>query len=672
MKTNPKFRRAATLLLAASAVPALAQQGDAENTAALDEIVVTATRTAQPIQNIPAAVTVINRERIEQSNATTVDQLLAEVPGVYAARMDVAAPNRIAQTYTRGMSGNGRTLVLIDGVPMNVQYDGQVDWSQLTTRDVERVEVVRGAGSGLYGGNAMGGVINILTRSPKPGLEKNIAVEYGSNETGTLAASLRGRSGATGFALSASQLKSDGYDMWTEAQKAAAGSARDKLIAIGTEKKNFSGKLEHEISVRDQVDFNVSYLDDEATGFYDIPGYLPQRREQWLTSGRYRHFGDAAETTVVLYGRFGKQYADSTARPYTAIAYQGTYDDRTVGINAQSIFRPSETQQLTVGADYLDGSIDVTEDRYAATPGRESQRKGYVTRLGVFAQDELKLGTSWIAHVVGRFDHWKTHGSQADTLAGQPTGDYAERSGTEFSPKLSVLYKLLPQTNLRASVGKAFKLPELWEMYSSSRRGTVTYWGNPDLEPETVIAHEIGLDHYFGTRGYAKFTLYRNDADSFVYSVQRDATNNDKTNVEGVVTKGLEIEAAYRPFDKLRLSAAYTYNNSTVTESASDPALVGKQLIYVPRHQGYARADYELPDNLRLFAAVNHVGNRQANDKNTAYYGKYTIYDIGLAKRFSPTLDARLTIRNLTDEIYEGIGYLAPGRLVTATLNAKF
>lgn len=671
MNETRKLPPATALLLALSAVPVMAQQTEAE-TASLDEVVVTATRTAQSIQNVPAAVTVISRERIEQSNATTVDQLLAEVPGVYAARMDVAAPNRIAQTYTRGMSGNGRTLVLIDGVPMNVQYDGQVDWSQLTTRDVERVEVVRGAGSGLYGGNAMGGVINILTRSPKPGLETSITAEYGSNATSTLAASLRGRSGTTGFALSASQLKSDGYDMWTDDQKAAAGSARDKLIAIGTEKKNFSGKLEHELSVRDMVDFHVSYLDDEATGFYDIPGYLPQRREQWLSSGRYRHFGDAAETTVVLYGRFGKQYADSTARPYTSIAYQGTYDDRTVGINAQSVLRLSESQQLTVGADYLDGSIDVVEDHYAATPARESRRKGYVTRLGVFAQDEIRLGAAWIANLVGRFDHWKTHGSQTDTLAGQPTGDYAERSGTEFSPKLSVLYKLQPQTNLRASAGKAFKLPELWEMYSSSKRGTVTYWGNPDLKPETVMAYELGLDQYFGSRGYAKFTLYRNAADNFVYSVQRDATNNDKTNIEGVTTKGLEVEAAYRVSGQMKLSGSWTYNDSVVTDSASDPALVGKQLINVPRHQGYARIDYELPEGLRLFAAVNHVGMRQANDKNTSAYGKYTIYDAGLAKRWSDKLEARLTVRNLTDVIYEGIGYLAPGRLVTATLNASF
>ncbi len=428
-----------------------------------------------------------------------------------------------------------------------------------------------------------------------------------------------------------------------------------------------------DVSDRDVVDLNASYLEDISTGFYDIPGYLPQKREQWLTSARYRHFGDSSETSVVLYGRFGKQHADSATAPsYTSIAYKGTYDDQTVGINVQSAHRISASQQLTFGMDYLDGSVNVVEDQFLTTPGRVANRKGYVTRTGAFVQDEIKPNDRWIVNVVGRLDYWKTHGSQTDTLAGQPTGDYPERSGSVFSPKLSALYKLMPQTNLRGSVGKAFKMPELSEMYSSSKRGSITYWGNPNLVPETVFAYELGLDHYFGKRGHVKFTLYRNDAANFVYSVVRDATNNDKVNVEGVVTKGLEVEAAYRPTDQFRLSGSYTYNDSTVTESARDPALVGKQLIYVPKHQGYARAEFDLPEAMLLFVSANYVGNRFATDKNTSNYRKYTTYDLGISKRFSATLDARLAIVNITDNIYDGIGYMAPGRLVSATVNAKF
>lgn len=638
----------------------------------LPEMTVTATKTAQLIEDVPSSVSVINREQIEKSGATTVDQLLQTVPGVYSARMHVAAPNRIAQTYTRGMSGNGRTLVLIDGVPMNVQFDGQVDWSQLTVRDVERVEVVRGAGSGLYGNNAMGGVINIMTRSPKPGMEATATGEIGSNNTRTVAASVRGRTGVVGYSFSGSELKSDGYDMWTADQKTAAGANRHKLIAMGTEKTNFSGKLSFDISDKHAIDFNAAFLDDKSTGFYDIPEYVPTVREQWLTSARYRYFGEVAETSVVMYGRFGKQYAHNTAPPYATVTSQAEYDDQTVGINLQTTMPVGKIQQLSFGADYLDGSIDVVDDRFTATPTRVVNRKGYVTRTGVFIQDEIKPSDRWVLNAVARLDHWETHGSQTDTLAGQPTGTYPERSGSVFSPKFSALYRLLPQTNLRASVGKAFKLPELWEMYSSSKRGATTYWGNPNLKPETVVAYELGIDQYFGKRGYVKGTLYRNDAKNFVYSVRRNATNQDKMNVEEVVTKGVEIEAKYRMTDNVSLTGSYTYNDSTIRNSVLDPALIGMQLVYVPKHRGSLRADFTLPYGVQAFAAMNYVGKRYADDKNASDYEKYTIYDLGISKRFNKTFDGRITVHNLTDKVYEGIGYMSPGRLVFATVNASF
>lgn len=649
----------------------------ADRDAQLGDMVVTATKSATGIREVPAAVSVITRAEIEKSPAVTVDQLLQGVPGVYAARMDASSPNRIAQTYSRGFSGSGRTLVLIDGVPMNVLFDGQVDWSQLKTSDVERVEVVRGAASGLYGGNAMGGVINIITRMPPPGVERSVFGEYGTNDTRNIGASIRGRLGDTGFALSGSQLDSDGYDMWTEAQKlAVAAASRHKLIAIGTKKKNVAGKVTHDIDNSNVVDLNLSYLDDVNTGFYDISGYLPQRREQWLASARYRHFTDKSETSLVLYTRLGKQWADSPVTAggsaYNAIASSAVYDDNSLGINAQSTFRISDAQQITIGADYLDGDIDVYDYGKATSPGRVTNRKGYVTRTGLFAQDEIKLGQSWIANIAGRIDYWKTHGSLTDTLAGQPTGNYAERKGSEFSPKFSLLYKATQQINLRASAGKAFKLPEQTELYSSNKRGLITYWGNPNLVPESTVAYEAGLDYYIGNRGHIKTTLYKNNAKNFVYSITRDATNNDKVNIEGVETQGLEVEAAYKLNDIVGLSGAYTYNDSVITAFNLNPALVGKQLTNLPKQHTFLRADMNLSEGMQAFVTWNYVGTRYAADNNSSHYRKYATVDIGLSQRFSADLDGRLTVLNVGDSVYDGNGYMAPGRVVTASLKYKF
>ncbi len=639
----------------------------AESTEHLD-IVVTATKSAQSIENVPASVTVINREQIEFSDARTVDELLTSVPGVYAARMDVSAPSRISQIYTRGMPGNARTLVLIDGVPMNSQFDGQVDWSQLATQDVERVEIVRGVGSGLYGSNAMGGVINIITRQPMQGVNATVKGEYGSNNTKTLSAFVSGSSDHTGYFISGSRLTSDGYDMWTDALKERFGAFSDKLIAIGTEKTNFSGKLTHDLTDNDLFDMSISYLDDIATGFYDVPDYLPQERQQWLGSLRYQHLADKVESSILLYGRVGKQDADTSNPPYVAVATESTYDDRSLGINTHALFKYFDNHLLSIGADYLDGSIDVVTDRYTS----EQQRKGYVSKLGIFVQDEMSLNDAWFINISGRFDYWKTHGSQSDTLEGQPEGDYPERDGTVFSPKLSLLYKASPSLHVRASAGKAFKLPDLVEFYSSSTRGTTTYWGNPDLDPETVLGYELGMDYYFSQSGFLKGTLYYNDAENFIYSVRRDAQNFDKMNIDEVTTQGIEIEARYRPIATLELLASYTYNDSKIIKNQFHPELEENQLTYVPQQRWNLNARYNILSGTVFLASVEHVGDRYADDQNTAKYQEYTIVNASISHRFSPMFSAQVNVNNITDKIYEGIGYLAPGRTVSASLQANF
>nr|WP_249115856.1 TonB-dependent receptor [Azoarcus sp. L1K30] len=664
--------RLIVVALASGSTSAIAQRTELD-APLLDELVVSATRTSQSVRELSAAVTVIDRETIEKSGAVTADQLVQSVPGVYAARMDVSAPNRIAQTYMRGLSGSGRTLVLIDGVPMNVLYDGQVDWSQLSTRDIERIEVVRGAASSLYGSNAMGGVINIISRLPGEGVKGRVSFDSGTNQTQRVAASVSGRSGATGFFVSGSRLRSDGYDMWTEAQKSAAGAAKDQLIAIGTKKTNLVAKLTHEISSSDFMELSVSSLDDLSTDFYDIPDYLPQRRKQLLTSARYQHFGDNTDSSILIYHRDGKQYADSAAPPlYTSIASEGEFDDRTLGLNAQSSVRLGSGHTLTFGVDAMDGEIDVLYDHFASTPSRAMRITGEVQRMGLFLQDELRLNEDWGLNLAGRVDHWRTSGKQTDTLDGQPEGVYPEREGTEFSPKVGVLYRLQPGTSVRANVGKAFKLPELWEMYSSNRRGATTYWGNPDLSPERLNAYDIGIDHYYSRQGFVKATFYRNEAEDFVYSVRRDALNSDKMNIDRVVTRGVELEARYQVSPLLTISASHTRNRSFIVESQRDPALEGKQLVYVPRTQTAVNLSFSLPQQTSLLVSAMHVGKRYADDRNTTTYRKYTTWDLMLDRQFTPAIKGRLSVINVADHRYDGVGYRAPGRLVTLGIDAAF
>jgi outer membrane receptor protein involved in Fe transport len=633
------------------------------------EIVVTATKTENSIREIPAAVSVISRNEIEDSSATTVDQLLRIVPGVYAARMDPSSPSRISQTYVRGLPGNSRTLVLLDGVPMNSLYDGQVDWSQLTIGNIERVEVVRGASSGLYGANAMGGVINIISRVPEVGVQNEVRVEYGSMDSKRISATHSRSSEVASLSVSAAHFESDGYDMWRP-EYAPPTEHRDET---GTVKDNFAIKFMYDVGDTGSLEANLNYMRDEITGLYK-PGtddYTPQIREQYIPSISYSTENADTLTSFVLYGRFGKQKADTLDRAtYSIITESGSYTDQSVGFNLQQTRKLGSIHTVTYGADYVDGKID---NDFSYPTDRSRNTRGDLEQYGFFIQDEINLTDSWIVNLSGRYDHWKTGGNQTDSGTGAgPSTEYVTRKDSYFSPKAGLLFKYSDQINFRLTAGRAFNLPDMYRLYSTTRRGPFTYWGNPELDPETITSVDLGFDYYFGQEGFFKVTAYRNDAKDFIYTVQRDALNFDKTNIGNVVTKGVELEAKYFITDNIALSASATFNKSTITEHDATPDLVGNKLTNVPSKQANLRIDWSPNNNSKLYAQLNYVGDRYGNDSNTTVYEKYMVVDVGGKYKIDDNFSAHLTWRNIADKEYDGIGYVAPGSTITAGIDVRF
>lgn len=160
-----------------------AQKENVENNFTLNEMVVTATRTMKELKEVPSSVSVITAKEIEEKNVTSVQEALQHLPGVY---MSQAAQGGI---QLRGFSSSD-VLVLVDGVQMNDTYEGDVNFNMIPVENIERIEVLRGAASSIYGGHAVGGVINIITKEPEEGTHVNAALTYGSNNTWKKALSL--------------------------------------------------------------------------------------------------------------------------------------------------------------------------------------------------------------------------------------------------------------------------------------------------------------------------------------------------------------------------------------------------------------------------------------------------------------------------------------------------
>lgn len=665
----------------------------AESDSTLSENLVTATKTDRSIRELSSAATIIDRDRIERSGATTVDQVLQGTPGAYAARMDVSAPNRIAQVYLRGLPGNGRSLVLIDGIPMNVLYDSQVDWSQLGTVDVERIEVVRGAGSALYGNHAMGGVVNIISKLPAPGVSTRVEGGAGSLNTGRGAFLISNRDGKSALSLSTSYLSSDGYNMWP----ANTTTPKAQQANMGTIKNNTGASYFREIDPNNLLDFKLSYLRDRATGLYNIPGYVAQDREQYLGSSRFRHFGQGSETTVQLYTRVGLMYADSTngtncrsdgcggagqlantpgVGAATLIAYHGKFDDRETGLTAHSSHVVGNNQKVTFGGEFVDGKMTMT-NIYPQETGRRQVTSGTVGRAGLFVQDEIALERLRIDLAL-RWDRWKTSGSFSDTQTTFPgQGTWGERQKSSVSPKTGVSYTLGESTNLRASLGKSFNTPDVSQLYGQSRRsGTTVAYGNPQLNPETAISRDIGADYYVGKTAYLKATLFHTTAKDFIGTLQRAgaaAGTTDKINYGGIRAKGIELEAMWRLSDAIRLSGGINANSSIITKYDQNPALVGARLSNVPSQSASLRADADIAAGMTAYAVANRVGNRFSSEAvGATYYRPYGTVDLGMMVPTSKDTTTRFTITNLTDSHYDGIGYSAPGRTIMVDVIGKF
>ena len=167
-----------------------------ENRIQLDEIVVSATRSENRISEIPGRISLITPERLSFTASQTTDEVLALLPGVQVSRSFGLFSHKSSVTM-RGLSGNeqARTLVLIDGIPVNKADGGSVNWNLISTGDVERIEVVKGPGSALYGGNAMGGVINVINRRPSKSLEGFVNIDYGTYNTQGVKTRIAGRLG---------------------------------------------------------------------------------------------------------------------------------------------------------------------------------------------------------------------------------------------------------------------------------------------------------------------------------------------------------------------------------------------------------------------------------------------------------------------------------------------
>ncbi len=690
----------------------------------LDEIVVIATRTNKKIMDAPASVDIITKEDIENQNILAIDGAFDTVSGFNDRRED-GVVGLVPVFSLRGIPGQNRTLVMVDGIILNEPRSGGAYFDSLAPEDVERIEVAKGPFSSLYGGYAMGGVINVVTKMPE---ERSFTLKtgYGSSwnrgeawdDMRTLYASGTEKIGRLGIMASYKGMDTNGYSLQQNIQSSQPsegisgwsttedreGKTRYLIGDKGDEKiwnDSFTLKAGYDFS--DMTHMNMTFIktsngyeyDEAHTYMQDESGnpvwtYGSVKEKTYLpTKGgkeRYLYGLNFATSLANVKTKATFSVMDQTDSWYTSPGSSATQYDgagtvsespsKSYNADLQFTLPTFYKNTLTLGGSYR-RSEAVTKN-YNLTNWRDEdsktslyyQSKGKDSTFSIFAEDEISILDNLTGYLGVRQDWWETFdGYVNDVGKTDYPMDYDSRSVESFSPKMALVYRPFMQTTLRISGGKAFRQPTIYELYynytSSSTNSTTT--ANKDLKPEKNTSWDIGLRQELWKGAAINLTYYENYIKDLIYTKTISSTLKERVNVGKAETKGVEVELEQRFSKELKLFANLSNTQSEITENDANPDTVGKELTDLPEWVFNIGGQFN-KDPFSFSINGRYVDKRYATDLNTDkvdnVYGSYDPYftvDAKVSYDITDFATLSLAVNNIFDEDYYYY-YKAPGR----------
>jgi outer membrane receptor protein involved in Fe transport len=643
-----------------------------------EDVVVTATRGPRARRDVPAAVTVVGREEIDRSPTKTVDELLRSAPSftLFRRSSSVAADPSAQGVKLRnvGASGVSRTLVLVDGIPANDPFGGWVAWRAIPRIGLQRIEVVPGGGSALYGNYALGGVVQAFSRPIGPS-EADVTAEYGSFNTAQADLWLADRQGPLAAALEGELFTSKGYPVVAEKSRGAIDG--DTPTKHGTVR----GRLEAAATPRLAFDARGGWFYEELNGGTRYTTAMVRRFE--YAAGAHYAPEAAGALDLSLFGHHGDFKQDRARvgagrRSEERSAHQDVPTDD-VGLSLvyrSPILELGGRHTLTVGADArsiegttLEGLFPATSPPAAApasTTVVQRDAKGRQRPYGVFFQDLYDLTEALGASLALRYDRWSNEaGSRVErTLGGTSTATpFADRSGGQLSPKLGLRARLTEWLSARAAAYQSFRAPTLDELYRPFQVGTIRTGANEDLNPEKLRGVEGGVDLGASRRTRARLTGFWSELEDPIVNVTLQAGDpaidkpggpyqRERRNLGKARIQGLEADGSWGFAPSWTVSGAYTLADAQVTAAPGQAQLVGKQLPQAPRHLARLAVDFDDPRVLTGSVQLRYLGKQYEDDVNTLAMGDALLLDLFACWHATRRLDLYIAVENAFDKVY--------------------
>ena len=645
--------------------------------ALLETVTVTASRTEQRLGTIPASISVLNSEDIRQSPAVVADDVLRQIPtfSLFRRTSSLSSHPTAQGVSLRGIgpSGVSRTLVLVDGTPFNDPFGGWVYWTRVPLESVDRIEVVDGSSSSLYGNYAMGGVINIVSAHPVR-RSFDFKPQYGNHNSPKVDYTASDVWGKLGVTTDGSVFDTDGFPIVVPSEKG--------LIDINATVKfrNFNGKVDYSPTDRVSLFARAGYFSEDRVN--GKVGEVNDTRWKSASGGTRVRLPDASDLQASLYSdfeNFHSTFLAVTAPSATVVArsiVRLTIDQHVpttgVGGMVQWAKAVGSANYFSAGTDwrYVDG--DSEEASYNAVAGPVTPPTqgailafnrvsgGTQKSLGAFVQDILTPLPKLSMTLSARIDHWRNYDAHnletavipgtvvnnkpsCDASGGVPPSCLIDRSDSVVSPRAAARYQITDKISAWGDIGAGFRAPTLNELYRQFRVGTVLTVANENLGPERLVGGEAGVSIAPTRDATIRLTWYDNRVSNPVSNVTLTTVGANVTqqrqNLGETRINGLQVDAEYRAGPFLRFGAGYLYNDAKVTDGgATNATLVDKFLPQVPKHRGSVRAAYFNPKYVSVAFSVQFFGAQFDDDVNTRVVPAQALSDAGYSASTTPGL----------------------------------
>ena len=590
----------------------------------LEPMVVVATRTEKSLSDIPASAHIMDATAVRLAQAMTLDELFKAMPGVDI--QDAGFPGGKPRVSLRGLTpgfGTKRVLVLVDGRRVNDAFQGNADFMLLPADAIDRVEILRGPASALYGSNAMGGVVNIVTRRGPETPVATLRAAAGSHKTRHFQASHGAKIGAVDFYLAGSQVETDGYTRNSDGSRrdwradhglanigVALNDASELRLGLGA----YRGRGKDEDADRD-------LRNDYQTAAYTL---------RW-------HEAMDARLTARVYRNGERHRYDWT---YPGI---GRYDQETLAAELQQALWTGKRHHWVFGGEFRREAVDIDE-----VTGPIDEKTDTV---GWYLQDEI-------------------HATETLTITAGLRHDSNSDFSDAWSPRLGLLWQATGNAELFASANRAHRAPALSDRFVKAQYWGMTFEGNPDLDPETLTAYELGgRQRLLDNRLQAEASVFYNDMkDSFDFMRDPDGVFRNR-NATRSASQGVETHLRYAPAAGWAVTLNYTFTEGEYRRFNADPALEGNRLPYLAENKAGVDVDFLCPLGWTHGARWRYVGSRQGDARNTPDQKMDAYMTVDWRTRIPVASKAALTLSvdNIFDETYRDFPNVdRPGRFVMA------